>query len=270
MPRLDTIRQMPAAALLAAATMVTLSCGVAELDGADDIEESGGRETYFRHGTPPGPAPWTYVLTSYSGGTMACGGQASGGYYATGAYTFGCGSKLRIEANGKCVVVKVSDNGPAGWVESKAKNRCGGTGYVIDASPLVSRHLFGTSSAGWSDCFHIQVSEVPASTPVGPCGPSAGALAKGFIGDACSDASDCSTGLCLTEADGFPGGTCSQPCSSLCPDQPGKAITFCTNLDGAPRCVSRCEQSTCREGYRCVTMPRWNDQDVEHEVCLPE
>ena len=40
-------------------------------------------------------------------------------------------------------------------------------GPIIDASPLVSEHLFGTSSAGWSDHFAIEVTVVAATTPLG-------------------------------------------------------------------------------------------------------
>jgi hypothetical protein len=181
------------------------------------------------------------------------------------------------------VVVAVVDNGPAAWVEAKAKARCGGTGYVIDAAPLVSKHLFGTSSGGWSDCYGIKVRQVAKSTPTGPrtCGssdagegggvPSGG---DGFIGDSCGDASSCSTGMCLTEGDGFSGGMCSKSCTSLCPDQPGKAVTFCVELGGQGRCASRCDSDlfsgSGREGYRCVKMPRRGQAWVERNVCLPE
>jgi hypothetical protein len=107
-------------------------------------------------------------------GTPACGGKKVDGnwWYSTGAYSFGCNSKLELSANGKCAVVEVVDNGPAQWVEDKAKATCGGTGYIIDASPLVTQHLYGLSCAGWSDCKQIQVRPVPDDTPTGPCAPS--------------------------------------------------------------------------------------------------
>jgi MYXO-CTERM domain-containing protein len=66
--------------------------------------------------------------------------------------------------------VEVVDNGPAGWVEQQAAAKCGGTGYIIDASPLVTKHLFGLGCAGWSDCKAIQVRPVAKSTPTGPAG----------------------------------------------------------------------------------------------------
>jgi hypothetical protein len=165
-------------ALLAVSSCVSLLCvGCSE----ELAEEGAGRTAFFKHGPPTATAPYPYLLTSYgapddtySTGTPACGGKPVDGkwYYSTGAYTFGCHSKLRLEANGKCVVVEVVDNGPAAWVEAKAKGKCGGTGYIIDASPLVAEHLFGSKSAGWSDCFEIAVTPVDASTAAGPtsCG----------------------------------------------------------------------------------------------------
>ena len=165
--------------LLLAALMLG-ACGVGEFTTPPwDDDEDPGREATFNHPPPPGPAPWTYVLTTYGGPSdasaykhsTACGGRVTDGawWYSTGERSFGCHSRLQISANGKCVVVEVVDNGPAAWVEQKANNKCGGSGYVIDASPLVSKHLFGISGAGWSDCKMIQVQPVAGNTPTGPC-----------------------------------------------------------------------------------------------------
>jgi hypothetical protein len=165
----------------ALAFVVSTSLFILFIGGCQQIEEplpeeGDGRTAFFKHGPPAGGAPYAYFLTSYGApgdactGTPACGGKPVDGtwYYATGAFTFGCHTRLRLEANGKCVVVEVVDNGPAAWVEQKAASKCGGTGYIIDASPLVSKHLFGSKSAGWSDCFAIKVTPVAASTPTGP------------------------------------------------------------------------------------------------------
>ncbi|MCA9664352.1 MAG: hypothetical protein KC503_02155 [Myxococcales bacterium] len=143
----------------------------------------GERQAAFKHGPPSGTAPWTYYLTCYGGpgdsgaynSNVACGGKKANGnwWYSTGAWSFGCFSKLELRANGKCAVVTVVDNGPAGWVETKAKNKCGGTGYILDVSPLVTKHLHGASCAGWSDCMAVQVRPVASNTPEGPCSGSA-------------------------------------------------------------------------------------------------
>jgi hypothetical protein len=122
------------------------------------------------------------VLTVYGGpadstafqGLPACGGRRVDGqwYYATGKSTYGCGAKLEFRRGDRCVVVKVVDEGPSTYVDQMALQKCGSG--VIDASPLVSRHLFGRSSAGWSDCFRIEVRQVSRSTPAGPCGGGGG------------------------------------------------------------------------------------------------
>ena len=114
------------------------------------------------------PADGAYVLTSFGGGAdnqpMSCGGYANGtGWYAASRQRYGCGGRVKIEANGKCAVVATKDYGPDACVEAAAG------APIIDASPAVSRLLFGTSSAGWSDRFRVTVTEVSATTPLGEC-----------------------------------------------------------------------------------------------------
>jgi hypothetical protein len=124
------------------------------------------------HGTASSavPADGNYYLTSFGftpsdDGLMSCGTKTLHGswYYAASRQRFGCGAHIQITANGKCVVAKTDDYGPDVCVERAAGRP------IIDASPLVSEHLFGTQSAGWSDRFPIHVEEVSASTPLGPC-----------------------------------------------------------------------------------------------------
>jgi hypothetical protein len=112
----------------------------------------------------------SYYLTSFGNtpsdnGTMSCGESTDDGtwYYAASRQRFGCGSHIQITANGKCVVAETDDYGPDVCVENAAGRP------IIDASPLVAEHLFGTDSAGWSDHLAIQVVEVDASTPLGIC-----------------------------------------------------------------------------------------------------
>ena len=195
----------------------------------DDDEES-NRSAMFKHGPPPGPAPWSYYLTVYGGPDdssaynkpVACGGKRPDGkwWYSTGAWSFKCSAKLKLCANGKCAVVKVVDNGPAGWVEQKAKAKCGGTGYIIDASPMVAKHLFGKSKLGWSSCARITVQQVSGSTPTGPATPGggttppppSGSCHKGykFGWEYCSPSCPCDAGMgdCDTNADCKAGTTC--------------------------------------------------------------
>jgi hypothetical protein len=114
------------------------------------------------------PADGKYVITTFGGPgdhqSMSCGGFADGTtWYAASRQRYGCGAKLKIEANGKCAVVTALDYGPDVCVENAARSP------IIDVSPLVSKELFGVSGAGWSDHMNVTVTEVAATTPVGRC-----------------------------------------------------------------------------------------------------
>lgn len=115
------------------------------------------------------PSSGAYELTSFGGpgesGIMSCGDYTKNGtwYYAASRQRYGCGAHIQIEANGKCVVAQTDDYGPDVCVEAAAGKP------IIDASPLVSKYLFDTNSAGWSDHLNITVTEVDKSTPLGPC-----------------------------------------------------------------------------------------------------
>lgn len=132
------------------------------------------------------PSNGEYELTSFGftpgadDGQMSCGDYTRTGswYYAASRQRYGCGSRIQIEANGKCVVAQTDDYGPNVCVENAAHMP------IIDASPLVSEHLFGVQSAGWSDHLRIHVTEVAKSTPLGPC---AGGGGGGGGGDAGAD-----------------------------------------------------------------------------------
>ena len=121
------------------------------------------------------PSSGDYYLTSFGfspsdNGEMSCGSYTQGGnwYYAASRQRYGCGAHIRIEGNGKCVVAQTDDYGPDVCVESAAGRP------IIDASPLVSEHLFGVKSAGYSDHFAIEVTEVARTTPLGPCDAGSG------------------------------------------------------------------------------------------------
>jgi hypothetical protein len=70
---------------------------------------------------------------------------------------------VQLEANGKCVVAEADDYGPDACVETAAHMP------VMDSSPKVSEYLFGASGLGWSDHVVVTATEVPSSTPLGPC-----------------------------------------------------------------------------------------------------
>jgi hypothetical protein len=111
-----------------------------------------------------------YYLTSFGfypsdDGIMSCGEYTKHGswYYAASRQRYGCGARIRIEANAKCVVAETDDYGPDVCVEKAAGIP------IIDASPLVSKHLFGTKSAGYVDKYVVYVTPVSETTPLGPC-----------------------------------------------------------------------------------------------------
>jgi hypothetical protein len=116
------------------------------------------------------PSSGQFYLTTFGGPgegqKMSCGQSTKNGtwYYAASRQRFGCGAHVQVQAaNGKCVVVETDDYGPDVCVENRAGRP------IIDASPLVSKYLFGASGAGWSDRLAITVTKVSSSTPLGPC-----------------------------------------------------------------------------------------------------
>jgi hypothetical protein len=121
------------------------------------------------HASSSIPSDGRYVLTSFGGGAddqaMSCGGQADGTwYYAASRQRYGCGARLQVVGNGKCVVVEADDYGPDVCVENAAHMP------ILDASPKVAEYLFGDTEVGWSDGVVVTVAEVASSTPLGPCG----------------------------------------------------------------------------------------------------
>ncbi len=114
------------------------------------------------------PADRTYVITTFGGGgdtqPMSCGGRADGTwYYAASRQRYGCGARIAIRGNGKCVVAQTDDFGPDVCVERAAARP------IMDVSPAVARALFGSSGFGWSDRVTVTVEEVSRATPLGPC-----------------------------------------------------------------------------------------------------
>lgn len=121
------------------------------------------------------PADRSYYITTFGGGAdnqpMACAGYADGRWlYIADSWRFGCGARVKVTnpRNGRWCVTRVADVGPNICVERAAGKP------VIDASPVVTRELFGVGSAGWSDRIVVRAETVASSTPLG-CGGSAAA-----------------------------------------------------------------------------------------------
>lgn len=144
-------------------------CSSAPTDSASSSSDDSELRGCHGKASSTVPSSGEYELTSFGGpgesGIMSCGSYTRNGswYYAASRQRYGCGAHIQIEANGKCVVAQTDDYGPDVCVENAAGLP------IIDASPLVSEHLFGTKSAGWSDHYRITVTEVDKSTPLGPC-----------------------------------------------------------------------------------------------------
>lgn len=145
------------------------------------------------------PSDGNYNLTTFGGPSepqpLSCGGASQSGswYYAASKQRYGCGAHLKVEANGKCVVVQAADYGPDQCVETAAGKP------ILDASPLVGKALFGSADLGWSDRAKIHVTQVSSATPLGVCNGApppppqqndAGAPPK----KSCSSDGDCNPG----------------------------------------------------------------------------
>ena len=88
-------------------------------------------------------------------------------WFTADAARFGCLARLKVTnpANGKSVIAVALDYGPSCTsVEAKVKKE------VLDASGRVDRFLFG-SDQGVLDRALVHVTEVAASTPLGPTTP---------------------------------------------------------------------------------------------------
>ena len=116
------------------------------------------------------PSDNTYFITSFGGGVdtqrMACTGIADGRWmYIADSWRFGCRARVRVTnpRTGRWCIAQVADVGPNICVEQAAGRP------IIDASPVITRELFGRNSAGWSERMVVRAELVPTSTPLG-CG----------------------------------------------------------------------------------------------------
>ncbi len=96
-------------------------------------------------------------------------------------------------------------------------------------------------------------------SPIGaPFNPGNGGATMGWVGDACLTDVNCGgypNGQCAS-GDAYPGGFCTSPCTTLCPQDPARVPTFCADLgSGIGYCLPLCDPAaaTCRPDYKCVT-----------------
>lgn len=197
------------------------------------------------------PANNTYYLTSYGGGNetqkQSCPGMAMADgtwAYIADLARFGCGTKVKIEANGKSCITQVADCGPNRCVEEAAAyNSCNSHFPIIDASPLITTYLFGSASAGWSDKFTVKATVVGASTAIGcPGGDAGGGEGGSSGGQGGSGGSGSSSGA------GGAGGARACERDSDCGG--GKAV--CDTSTDNRRCVTRKQLGeSCSDDKEC-------------------
>jgi hypothetical protein len=193
--------------LALALPLVVVACGSAPDSGISSSSSTAGLSGCKGVASSSVPSSGDYYLTSFGSspsddGIMSCGEYTKHGswYYAASRQRYGCGAHVKVEANGKCVVVETDDYGPDQCVESAAGRP------ILDASPLVSEALFGTTGAGWSDRYPVHVTEVDASTPLGPCDGGGG----GGGGGGTTSGATCASSTLDAEV---PDGTCVESAS---------------------------------------------------------
>ena len=192
-------------------------------------------------------------------------------FYAANAHRFACGQRVRL-VNGsrtRCVIVQVADLGPHICVEAAGQRP------AWDVSPLVSRHLFGVRSAGWSEHREVFGAPVAPGNALGPCELAPVAPERGsFIGGPCRSDADCALdgGRCLRDEEGWPEGHCTSACLESCPGRGGPyPLSACTEVPaGSPTCLARCDftlsATGCRPGYTCSSQATSRGTE---QVCVP-
>lgn len=91
----------------------------------------------------------------------------------------------------------------------------------------------------------------------------------GWIGGGCDQDGVCGGAQCNSA---LPGGMCTVSCDGYCPDEVGRASTFCISdsAGSGGMCVAQCEYtSDCRPGYSCQQRSRHTQPGVTQRVCVP-
>ena len=190
-----------------------------------------------------------YGMTIFGGNgdrqSLACTHQNSRTnqpYFVASSQRYGCGAHLKIEAQGRCVVARTDDAGPATFVETRA-----GT-PVLDASPTVAAYLFGQRTAneglGYSDLKHhpgkYDVHVTTTSLPLGPC-PAAGGPGVPDVGAPPGPVPSSSVEkACQRDGDCNPGSTGS---GKIC--ESGTCVSGCRDDRQCPGATS-CANGACR------------------------
>ncbi len=123
----------------------------------------------------------------------------------------------------------------------------------------------------------------PATAGAEPL-PARDLVNAGWVGAPCQDNSSCRYELayCLREQEGYPQGTCSRACTSVCPAAVDTKYVGTACIDGGEisshdsgLCLARCDTgvypgSGCRSGYRCAQRRQSGSAVTRIGVCLPD
>jgi hypothetical protein len=164
--------------------------------------------------------------------------------YCTGAVAYCLGTRLRLSTPaGKGLVVFVCDDGPSCTIERKVG------AHVLDVSPPTAESLLGESQISATERKAVFVTEVGASTPLGPddgCESAAGggagtgdAGSSASSGGSTSDAGCASATSCGSDSDCNPAGNGS---GMICSG--GTCVPWC-------RASWQCPGNTMCQGGQC-------------------
>ncbi|KYF92586.1 hypothetical protein BE20_11335 [Sorangium cellulosum] len=164
-----------------------------------------------------------------------CISQADYGF--PGGYCSGfCGLDTECTGGGTCYMEPGDTTGIC-LTACTTDSDCRG-GYICDADNTC--YPACTSDAQCSDGY--------VCNALGYCDPPAG---DGADGDACTADADCAGGFCFSDADGWPGGYCTGPCTPGADDCAGGG--YCdSDSEGNSACIAECGTTDdCRDGYVC-------------------
>jgi hypothetical protein len=148
---------------------------------------------------------------------------------------------------------EICDNG----IDDNANGVIDCEDWTCEADPACSENDDAQCSNGYDDDGDtlIDCEDATDCKALAVCQPGAGPA-----GSPCLSANACSANnndpLCLTEADGFPGGYCSEFCGPALNDcAPGSLCTWYWFPSGAGICADICAvNADCRPGYTCQDM----------------
>jgi hypothetical protein len=141
------------------------------------------------------------------------------------------------------------------------------TAAIYDRTPIVAEGQAGGTWLFWN-VWQVYAFGIDYAGPIG------GANGGGWVGDACKANEACGFqgATCATN---YPDGLCTTSCTGDCPTAANEAETFCVDFKTEGGfCFAVCNPGapSCRDGYKCVNLPKYkstNANDAKH-VCFPD